>query len=57
MSIITMTYPARCKHCLNFGRQRKTKKDGTPSKQFEGRCKAKECYTTAATVACDKFKL
>lgn len=46
MCVITMTYPARCKHC-QFYRVVKNK----------GFCQAKNEPTRQKDKACDKFKL
>lgn len=49
MSVVTISYKARCKHCVNFQRNGR----GRPTTCKEGG----HPYKGEKTKACDKFKL
>lgn len=59
MSIVTMVYEAKCKHCINFKSGNLVKNDGTLSKKRYNFCgiKARSHSLTLKDKACDKIAL
>ena len=62
MSVLVITYEAKCKHCLHFKYCRLTKKDGNPSKKMQAYCnnpKSEEYqhHLTLKSKACEKIEL
>jgi hypothetical protein len=62
MSVVIITYDAKCKHCQHFEYKNIPKKDGTRSKINRAFCKNKKSLRfdeqlTLKTKACDKIKL
>jgi hypothetical protein len=59
MSIVTITYEAKCKHCINYASEGKMKKDGTPSKLRRWFCAKghKSWDLSVKDKACDKLEL
>lgn len=59
MSVFTITFEAKCKHCKNFASEYKTKKDGSKSKLKRYFCSKgfKSWNLDFKDKACDKFEI
>ena len=62
MAILSITYEARCKHCIHFRYKSITKKNGEKSKKMQGYCdnKNSKVYNQNLTLkdrACDNLEL
>lgn len=55
--IIDITYPAKCKDCVNIRRERLFRKDGTLSNKKRSFCNLNNTIISMQDHACDKFKL
>lgn len=59
MTVITIIYEAKCKHCINFTSEKRIKKDGSQSKLRHWFCSKghKSWDLTTKDKACDKLEL
>lgn len=49
--LIEITYPARCKHCINLAKEKNERN------KYQSFCNVKKEFTTLKEAACKDFKL